>query len=197
MNLLHISALPIWSMDGKGGMPSLRETLNGHVREKHDIEVILPQYDLFSDDFAVVSIKQTDVYSIHMARCRWLPMVKAFRNRVSRVYGRNTIPYPIRSIINVSMLCLLTFSLVKASKKICIQNNMVPDLVYAHNQYAALAGYILGKIFKVPNVNKALWDLFSRFDEKAFCFSPVSDCSSRIPGAVQPADLRKRRNQGR
>ena len=170
MKILHISALPIWSMDGKGGMPSLRETLNGHVREKHDIEVILPQYDLFSDDFAVVSIKQTDAYPVHMARCRWLPIVKVFRNRVSRVYGRNTIPYPIRWMINVSMLCLLTFSLVKAGKKICIQKNMVPDLVYAHNQYAALAGYILGKILKAPNITRLYGTFLADLMKKPFVF---------------------------
>jgi len=32
MRILEISALPVWSMDGKGGMPSLRETLRGHAR---------------------------------------------------------------------------------------------------------------------------------------------------------------------
>ena len=151
-------------------MPSLRETLNGHVRNKFEIGVILPRYDLFSDDFAVLNIKQTEDYSVYMACCRWLPIVKVFRNRVSRVYGRNNIPYPIRSIINVSMLCLLTFSLVKAAKKICIQNNMVPDLVYAHNQYAALAGYILGKIFKVPNVTRLYGTFLADLMKKPFVF---------------------------
>ena len=170
MKILHISALPIWSMDGKGGMPSLRETLNGHVRGKHNIEVILPQYDLFSDDFAVVRIKHTDVYSVHIAHCRWLPIVKAFRNRVSRVYGRNTIPYPIRWMINVSMLCLLTFSLVKEGKKLCMQSNSAPDLIYAHNQYAALAGYILRKIFKAPNVTRLYGTFLADLMKKPFVF---------------------------
>jgi len=32
MRFLHISPLPVWPMEGKGGMPSLRETLRGHVR---------------------------------------------------------------------------------------------------------------------------------------------------------------------
>ena len=144
------------------------ETLNGHVREKNEIEVILPRYDLFSHDFAEVSIKQTDAYSVHIANCRWLPFAKAFRNRVSRVYGRNTIPYPVRSIINVSMLFLLTFSLVKAGKRICTKKNIVPDLVYAHNQYAALAGYILGKMLRIPNVTRLYGTFLADLMKKPF-----------------------------
>ena len=168
MKILHISALPIWSMDGKGGMPSLRETLNGHVRDNHDIEVILPRCDLFSDDCELVNIKKTEAYPVYRAPCRWLPILKAFRNKVRRIYGRNTIPYPIRSMINVSMLFLLTLSLVKAGKKICNRNHMATDLVYAHNQYAALAGYILGKILKVPNVTRLYGTFLADLMKKPF-----------------------------
>lgn len=162
------------------------ETLNGHVREKNEIEVIIPQYDLFSDDVKVVSIKRTNAFSVHMAHCRWLPYAKAFRNRVSSVYGKSTIPYPIRSMINVAILCLLTFSLVKAGKKICKKNNIAPDLVYAHNQYAALAGYILGKILKVPNVTRLYGTFLADLMKKPFV-------SLRYPtaaaGYLVPADL--------
>lgn len=47
MTALHLSAFPVWSMGGKGGMPSLRETLRGHVREGNTIVLILPQCHLF------------------------------------------------------------------------------------------------------------------------------------------------------
>jgi len=170
MKILHISALPIWSMDGKGGMPSLRETLTGHIRENCAIEVILPRYDLFSDDLAPLSIQQTGAYKVHTAPCRWLPVIKIFRNRISRVFGRNTIPYPIRWMINVSMLFLLTLSLVKTGKKVCGQGKFSPDLVYAHNQYAALSGFILGKAYKTPNITRLYGTFLADLMKKPFVF---------------------------
>jgi len=49
MRILHISALPVWSMDGKAGMPSLQETLNGHVRAGHALTLILPEYNMYAE----------------------------------------------------------------------------------------------------------------------------------------------------
>ena len=168
MKILHISALPIWSMHGQGGMPSLRETLAGHTRENCTIEVILPKYDLFSDDFFPVRIQQTDAYKVHIAPCRWLPVIKTFRNKVAHVFGRNTIPYPIRWMTNVSMLFLLTLSLVKKGKEICGQKKFFPELVYAHNQYAALAGFILGKELKIPNITRLYGTFLADLMKKPF-----------------------------
>ncbi|WP_020589553.1 glycosyltransferase family 4 protein [Desulfobacter curvatus] len=168
MKILHISALPIWSMDGKGGMPSLRETLSGHIREDCTIKVILPRYDLFSDDLAPLSIERTGAYKVYTAPCKWLPVIKSFRNRVSRVFGRNTIPYPIRCMINISMLLLLTLSLVKAGNKVCYRGKFSPDLVYSHNQYAALAGFILGKEWRIPNITRLYGTFLADLMKKPF-----------------------------
>ncbi|WP_321495893.1 glycosyltransferase family 4 protein [uncultured Desulfobacter sp.] len=151
-------------------MPSLRETLTGHTRENCTIEVILPRYDLFSDDLSPVSTQQTDAYKVHVALCRWLPVIKAFRNRIGQVFGRNTIPYPIRWMTNVLMLFLLTISLVKTGKKVCGQGEFFPNLVYAHNQYAALAGFILGKILKVPNTTRLYGTFLADLMKKPFIF---------------------------
>ena len=148
----------------------MRETLSGHIRENCTIKVILPRYDLFSDDLSPLTIQRTGVYKVYTAPCKWLPVIKAFRNRVSRVFGRNTIPYPIRCMINISILLLLTLSLVKTGNKVCCRRKFSPDLVYSHNQYAALAGFILGKAWKVPNITRLYGTFLADLMKKPFVF---------------------------
>ena len=164
MKILHISALPIWSMDGKGGMPSLRETLNGHLRAKHEIKFIMPEYNLFSDDLLPIPAVQGNDYSIEIAKCPWLLPLKRFRNHIVKISQRDHLPYPFRWLINMSILFLLTVTLFLKAVKVC--STFKPDLVYAHNQYAALAGFLLGKVWKVPNVTRLygtfLADLMAR-----------------------------------
>ncbi|MFA5904043.1 MAG: glycosyltransferase family 4 protein [Desulfobacula sp.] len=170
MKIFHISALPIWSMDGKGGMPSLRETLKGHIQAGYDLDIILPRYDLFSDDLKPLCIHEGDEYSIHVAPCGWLPMVKAFRNRISKISGRNSIPYPVRWAINISMFFLLTSSLLIEALNVYQQGKRKPDLVYAHNQYASLAGFLLGRLWKIPNVTRLYGTFLADLMKKPFVF---------------------------
>lgn len=153
MKTLHISALPVWSMDGKGGMPSLRETLKGHLAAGYEIELVLPQYDPFSDDMKFLSVPEGQGYKVHFARCRWLPMFKRLRIKARSFSKDDTVPYVLRWLLNLSMLLALTLSLVRAGRK--VKNaGYRPDLVYAHNQYAALAGFILSRLWKLPNVTR-------------------------------------------
>jgi glycosyltransferase involved in cell wall biosynthesis len=167
MKILHISALPVWSLEGKGGMPSLRETLKGHVRSKHTIQLILPRYDLFSDDFVELSNKYDEGYEIHFTECRWLLPLKRFRNFIARRSGRASIPYPFRWLINMTMLFCLTISLcLKASE--LSRKGFKPDLIYAHNQYAALTGFILGLFEKRPNVTRLYGTFLADLMKKPF-----------------------------
>ncbi len=150
-------------MDGKGGMPSLRETLKGHLASGHHIELVLPQYDPFSDDEQPLFVPEGQQLVLHFAPCRWLLTLKKLRIK-ARGKG-DAIPFAFRWILNVAMLLGLTFSLVTKSLKVR-RKGFSPDLVYAHNQYAALAGYLLGRWFKVPNVTRLygtfLADLMNR-----------------------------------
>ncbi|MDY0269729.1 glycosyltransferase family 4 protein [Trichloromonas sp.] len=163
MNFLHISALPVWSMDGKGGMPSLRETLKGHLAAGHHIELVLPQYDPFSDDEQPLFVPEGQKLVLHFAPCRWLLTLKKLRIK-ARGKG-DAVPFAFRWILNVGMLLGLTVSLMAKSFQVR-RNGFVPQLVYAHNQYAALAGFLLGRWFKVPNVTRLygtfLADLMNR-----------------------------------
>ena len=103
MKIFHISALPVWSMDGKGGMPSLRKTLTGHYASGHQIELLLPKYDPFSDDLKTLDLPQKENFKIHLARCRWLPFFKKLRIKAKRFSKDDSVPYVLRWLLNVFM----------------------------------------------------------------------------------------------
>lgn len=153
MKMLHISALPVWSMDGKGGMPSLRETLKGHAAFGHTITLILPKYDPFSDDTKPLFIPEGQEYSPAFASCRWLPVLKKFRILARRLGKNDTIPYGFRWILNVSMLVGLALSLSLKALEVR-RKGFLPQLIYAHNQYAALPGFLLARWWRIPNVTR-------------------------------------------
>ncbi|NIA11339.1 MAG: glycosyltransferase [Nitrospiraceae bacterium] len=167
MKILHISALPIWSMDGKGGMPSLQETLRGHLRGGHDIQLILPGYDLFSDEPTRLTVRYDEGYDVHVAACRWYPAIARLRALARRISGGKSVLYPARWLLNVTMSLCLTFSLCWKSVTIC-RAGFRPHLVYANNQYAALAGYLLGRLWRVPNVTRLYGTFLADLIKKPF-----------------------------
>lgn len=153
MKILQISALPVWSMDGKGGMPSLRETLKGHIDAGHEIELILPQYDPFSDDAKVLFVPEGQGFNLHFARCSWLPFFKLARAKARRLGNGDSVPYVLRWILNVTMLLALTISLTRQSIQVR-KSGFNADLIYAHNQFAALSGFLVSRLWKIPNVTR-------------------------------------------
>jgi glycosyltransferase involved in cell wall biosynthesis len=154
VNLLHVSALPIWSMDGKGGMPSLRETLRGHLRGGHQVVIVLPKYQLFREKPQVVAVREDAGYEMHLAPCRWVPPLLAIRRGARWLGGGKELPYVLRWMLNLAMCLLLTASLTAEVLRLRRRTKRRYDLVYAHNQYAALAGWILGRVLGVPNVTR-------------------------------------------
>lgn len=154
MHILEISALPVWPMEGKGGMPSLRETLRGHVRGGHQVVLMLPKYQLFEDRPKLVSVRDDEGYDVHLVPCRWVPAVLAARRTARRFGGGKELPYPLRWVLNLTMCILLTGSLVLAAMRLRRRGEKRFDLVYAHNQYAALAGWLIGRISRIPNVTR-------------------------------------------
>ncbi|WP_246293806.1 glycosyltransferase family 4 protein [Desulfobacter latus] len=135
-------------------MPSLRETLNGHLREKHEIIFIAPEYDLFSDDLSPIPGVRGSKYGIEIAKCSWLLPLKRFRRHIRKMRESNSLPSPFRWLINMSILFFLTVTFLLKAFKVCKKDAFKPDLIYAHNQYSALAGFLLGKLWKVPNVTR-------------------------------------------
>jgi len=154
-------------MDGKGGMPSLRETLRGHVRGGHEILLILPRYDLFSDESMPSTIRRNEGYEVNVAACRWLPVIKKLRVSARRLSGGTSVPYLARWLLNITMLVCLTISLCWKAFRVR-RGGFTPHLVYAHNQYAALAGFFLGWLWRVPNVTRLYGTFLADLMKKPF-----------------------------
>ncbi len=154
VRILHISALPVWPMGGKGGMPSLRETLRGHVQGGHNVVLLLPRYQLFLDRPELTSVRHDEGYEVHLAGCSWAPAIFAVRRLGRRLGGGKEVPYVLRWCLNLSMCGLLTVSLILAALRVRRRQYGHFDLVYAHNQYTALAGWLLGLMFRAPNVTR-------------------------------------------
>jgi glycosyltransferase involved in cell wall biosynthesis len=165
MKILHISALPLWSMDGKGGMPSLLETVKGHVKAGHEIEMILPQYDLFSNDLEPIDTRNNPGIKIHIVKCPWLYPIKFLRKKIIKKHG-NEIPYILRWIINLSIFKLLTISFFLKGLK--IKKEFSPDLIYSHNQYSSMAGFLLGSLWEKPNVTRLYGTFLADLMKKPF-----------------------------
>jgi len=154
-------------MEGKGGMPSLRETLRGHVRGGHEIQLILPSYDLFSDESMPSTIRRNEGYEVHVAACRWLPAIKKLRAIARRLSGGKSVPYLAQWLLNITMLICLTISLCLEALRVR-RDGFTPHLVYAHNQYAALAGFFLGWLWRVPNVTRLYGTFLADLMKKPF-----------------------------
>lgn len=167
MKILHISALQVWAMKGKGGMPSLRETLAGHRRAGHEIQLVLPKYDLFSDDSSAKAIRRDQGYDISVAACKWIPLIKRLRRSARLLTRGRTVPYPARWLLNLTMLICMTFSLYREAIRIR-RKGFEPDLIYAHNQYAALAGLLLRLVWRIPNVTRLYGTFLADLMNKPF-----------------------------
>jgi glycosyltransferase involved in cell wall biosynthesis len=153
MRILHVSALPVWSMKGEGGMPSLRQTLDGHRRAGHSVTLVLPAYDIFSEGTARRIMPTDASKEDEVAPCRWFPAMLQVRTLAKRM-NRGQLPYAARWLLNVGTWLLLTVSLLLAGLRLRYRRKRRFDLVYAHNQYAAIAGWLLGGILGVPNVTR-------------------------------------------
>jgi len=185
MKLLHISALPVWSMDGKGGMPSLRETLKGHIAAGHEIELVLPRYNPFSDDYNPLIIPEGQKFVWHFAPCRWLPLLKRLRIQARRLNGKDSVPYILRWILNLFMLLGMTLSLGLKALEVR-RKGFMPQMVYAHNQYAALTGFLLARLWRIPNVTRLYGTFLADLIAKPFVSFryPTAVAGYRVPSAL-------------
>ncbi len=160
----------------------MRETLRGHTAAGHKLYLILPRFDLFSDDLNEVVVRQDLVDEVEVAPCRWLRPLKKFRALSKRFSGKKVLPYPARWILNMAMLLLLTVSLFRAARRVT-GRGIQPDLVYAHNQYAALAGFLVARFLGVPNVTRLYGTFLADLIQKPFVSLryPTAAAGYRVP----------------
>ena len=184
MKILHISALPLWSMNGKGGMPSLLETLKGHIREGIEIELVIPEYDLFSHGFEKLKTENDFGLKVHIAKSPWLVSIKKLRKSIIDKTGKEEIPFILRWLINFSNFMMLTITIFMKALK--INKKFHADMIYSHNQYSCLAGFFIGKIFKIPNITRLYGTFLADLMKKPFVSLryPVS-----AAGYLVPSDL--------
>ncbi|GAG20626.1 unnamed protein product, partial [marine sediment metagenome] len=154
IHILHLSALPVWSMNGKGGMPSLEETLKGHVRAGYEVILILPEYHPYDEENTRLRPPADGRYDTYIASCPWLPWAKRVRFFAKRHVGDGNATWLVNWILNRVVLVLITWSLFAAAVRVRWRHKRRFDLVYAHNEYAALAGYLVRVFYRVPNVTR-------------------------------------------
>jgi len=188
MRILHLSALPVWPIAGKGGMPSLRETLLGHLRGGHDLTLVLPRYHLFTDGLVALTAPADAGFDVHYAACRWMPAMKALRAGARALGKGGELPYLLRWILNLTTWLLLTASLTAAALKLRYRyrRRLRFDLVYAHNQYAAIAGWIMGRILRVPNVTRLYGTFLADLSRRPLVSLryPVAAGGFRVPSSL-------------
>ncbi len=186
MRILHISALPVWPMGGGGGMPSLRETLRGHVRWGYDVTVVLPQYTVLGDRREPIRVPQGDECDVFFAPCGWLPPLKALRRWLKQTTGSQELPYPVRWLLNMATMLLLTASLLALAMRLRYRQRREFDLVYAHNQYAALAGFLLGAAWRIPNVTRLYGTFLADLMERPLVWLryPVAAAGYLVPHSL-------------
>jgi glycosyltransferase involved in cell wall biosynthesis len=148
---LHISALPLWSMGTHSGMPSLYETVNGHASRGCDIDLLLPHANLFSLRPTSSESPWPNVH-IHVRRIPGLDLAGALRRLVRKYVLSTTLRWCIEWFINVGLWCAVTFAYVQYCLRLRRQNKY--SVVYAHNEYAALSGYLIARICRCPNVTR-------------------------------------------
>jgi glycosyltransferase involved in cell wall biosynthesis len=68
----------------------------------------------------------------------------------------------------MSIYVLLTISLFFAAQKTYRYSAKKPDLVYAHNQYAALAGFMISRLWKIPSVTRLYGTFLADLMKKPF-----------------------------
>lgn len=186
MKILHISALPVWPLQGKGGMPSLRETLCGHVRGGHEVLLVLPQYNIIGDHANFVTVRDDEGYNVILMPCRWAPALAMVRRFARRLGGGKELPYLLRWLLNLTLCLFLTLSLTLTALRLRFVEKRHFDLVYAHNQYASLAGWMLGKLFSAPNVTRLYGTFLADLIKKPLVWLryPVASAGYLVPHSL-------------
>lgn len=153
LRILHVSALSLWAMKDNAGMCCLIETLHGHIRHGNEVTIVVPKYDLWDESNQPVPLPSSPEYDVHVAPCRWLPGVKRLRS-FSKWIGRGKDPYVLRWMLGMLTWSLTTVSLFLAASKIVRRSKTRFDIVYAHCEYAAIAGFLIRLVHRTPNVTR-------------------------------------------
>lgn len=150
-------------------MPSLRKTVRGHMKGGHQIDIVVPKYYLFGTDTLRLSSRNYTTFSCHFANCAWLPPLNSvFRPFLRHGIRGSTLRWCAAHLHNTIKLLLLTISLVKTALVLHYRHKKAFECIYAHNEYAALAGFLTGRLLGVPNVTRLYGTFLADLMDKPF-----------------------------
>jgi glycosyltransferase involved in cell wall biosynthesis len=158
MKIIAISALPLWVMGDRKGLPTIYNGVKGFVDAGHEVHFISPLLHMWRRDVdgEFGRRPKEELYDgIHVHRfnipflplLRKLSLMKSSKRRMLR-YAQRLIEFFSQVVMWASFTMsslLLALRVAKGGK---------PHVVYAHNGLAAAAAFILAKIYRAPNVTR-------------------------------------------
>ena len=142
MNILMISALDLWSMGGRGGSPSLYQTLKGYDERGHKVFFLTYQKGLLDPYYQQVG----QASFRHVETCRFkLPL-----GRFGSTTGASR-PTAIRLSRFRRTFLFPPLAAVQARR---ILNREKIDLLYGYELSGILALWFLGRLYRLPSVSR-------------------------------------------
>ena len=155
LTVLAISGLPLWNMGEKKGMPSLYEGVKAFIRHGHNVHFITCFPPLHGSEVEVDHSKEYIKEGIRIYQFS-IPLLSALKRLKNRTFSPHPLiqlfQYAIHLFSEYTIWILFTIGAVFKAKR--VSSKYHPDVIYAYNEFAALAGYIVAKMYKVPNITR-------------------------------------------
>jgi glycosyltransferase involved in cell wall biosynthesis len=172
MRIISISALPLWVMGDKKGLPSIYLGAKSFVEAGHEVHFITSFRHLWRNDLDEEFKKRRvieEVYDgIHIYRFQ-MPFLPALRRLCF-------IPKPSskalrlgKQLIGLAAFATIWFFFTVRSHRqaLRVAREHKPDVVYAHNGIAALAAFALAKKYRIPNITRIYGTFLSQIPWQA------------------------------
>ena len=155
LTVLAISCLPLWNMGEKKGMPSLYEGVKAFIRHGHNVHFITCSPPLRGSEVEVDHSKEYIKEGIRIYQFS-IPLLSVLKRLKNRTFSPHPLiqlfQYAIHLFSEYIIWILFTIGAIFKAKR--VSNKCHPDVIYAYNEFAALAGYIVAKMCKVPNITR-------------------------------------------
>ena len=186
MNVLHLSPLPVWGQGRQAGMPSLYECLRHYALAGHRQSLVLPRTLMVPFGELHIGDPLPDAgdldlpVDVSIAPTPALAAAVAVRSRWSR-----KVPGAAGTLLEnagATAACIaLTRGLYRQAMRLAASQRF--DVVYAHNDYAALAGWLVARRLGIPNVTRLYGTFLARLLDKPLLAAryPVMVSAFRIP----------------
>jgi glycosyltransferase involved in cell wall biosynthesis len=158
MRVIAISALPLWVMGDRKGLPTIYNGVKGFVDAGHEMHFIAPLLHLWRTDVdSEFGRRPKEVLydGIHVHRFT-IPLLGLMRKLSARKPSeRRMIRYADRLIeFSSALLMWMLFTARSLTVALRVARGSRPNVVYAHNGLAVVAAYIVAKLYRVPNVTR-------------------------------------------